>query len=177
MAIFNFQGWLHDKLLSRTPSGERLANPGTMRILVVDGEGEQADRIEKVLPPAVEMVHETTFSDAEITLAEDPPDAVIFCAVPCFAMWRTLFAACLDHHPVIPFLCSVKVEANPPCACAVPCRAEDVLPWDLPLPELQTRIAALLDECRAAKPDRFKPGRAALPDIESLQAPQFEITS
>lgn len=175
--MFDLQAFLQGGFFGRGWAGDRSRSTEVVRLLVVDGEGALYEKISGGLAPDVELIRTETFSDAEILLTEDPPDAVVFFVVPCFSMWRALIERCINDRPMIPFLCCARIEENPPCSCAMPCREEDMLASDTPMAEITNRINALIDEVRQPQPERFRPGRAALPDIEKLAGPQLDILS
>jgi len=177
MALFQVQTLFRGGLFDRFRRTEQSAPSGGLRLLVIDSSGEMTQRIAQVLSPDVELLSSDSFSDAERALLDEAPDAAVFVMVPCFSMWRMLIEICMDPAGMIPFLCIPRIEPNPPCACPVPCREEDIIDWKLPLTDLQRHINALLEECRVRSPERFRPGRAILPKIEERREPQLDIMS
>ena len=175
--MFDVQEFLQNGFFNRGRSSKVNLAETDPRLLVVDSSGVIAGKIAEILGARAELMTVTTFADADRILVEDPPDAVVFCVVPCFAMWRVLFERCINERPVIPFLCCAKIEAEPPCSCPFPCRDEDLLAWDISVLDLDKRVTSLIDECGRHEPERFRPGRNVLPETERNSTPQFDIMS
>ncbi len=75
-----------------------------MRLLVLDGSRVLHTLVRRLAPSGVDVEEALTFHEAEQTLRERPPDAVIVNLTPAELPWAELKRLCQTHTPPIPVL-------------------------------------------------------------------------
>lgn len=131
-----------------------------MRLLVVDGSNLLGWRVQRLAPVSVEIVHAGSFAEADRVLRDEPPDAAVFCLNPHHLEWRNLLDRCVNHQPVIPFLCCSALEIDEGRGNPLPCRPEDYFSKSASMEEFRHYIRRVVDEARAGNPRRFSPNEA-----------------
>lgn len=116
-----------------------------IRVLVVDGSNLMCRLVENLAPDGVGVDQAMTFSQAQQSLAIEPPQAVIFNITPCHLKWRLLINLCRNHEPQIPFICCTTLAEDHDIVQDLPCDREGIFFKPFPVSELKLCLRELLD--------------------------------
>ena len=125
------------------------------RLLLVDGSDLMGWLVAHLIPPEVEVIRATSFTEADRWLREKPPDAAIFNLMPRHLDWRTLLDRCVQGERIVPYLCCSAIDNDEERDGPLPCRPEDFFTKLIPQNELRNLLERLFAESRARERGRF----------------------
>lgn len=115
------------------------------RILVVDGSHLMCLLVDHLAPRHVLVEQATSFVEAQVALANDPPHAAVFNITPCNLEWKLLIELCMHHNPPIPFFCCTSLPTDHDLLVGLPCDEEGVFTKPFPIGELKLCLRELID--------------------------------